>query len=384
MKFKFCFCFSFWIFILVLLLCADNVQAKLYYWNHERLDSIKTFGLSDNVVNRCFELADTYVNNKVLIVTNKVHSFSGNKHNLEGIAPYFWEKKVNGKVQWIAYDGKINPAISKYDNNKIYELETRLRTLSIAYFLSGKSEYFNAYIKQINAWFISSKTKMYPNFDYAQLIPGKNNKKGEPGGLIEAYALNGILESYRLLNSCKHINKRIDKSMKQWFSALALWMTTSENGIAESKTHNNHSIVYYENLINISIFINNDYLLKQALDGLSYAINDQIDENGHQKNELIRAAAYDYSVYNLTHIIDACIIAKNAGYDIYSIHSKKIERAASFLLRYANENKKFPFGNVMSKDYRSIRVQCNRLLRLNSNLPFSRYNPLTSNYYFVQ
>lgn len=361
-----------------------DIHAKLYYWNQERLDSIRAFALNHAVVHECIKYADSYVDKKPLVVTTKKKHFSGDKHNLEGIPPYFWREKNNGKYQWVGHDGHVNPEIKSYDNNKIYELETRLRTLSIAYFLTNDNRYFKAYIKQIKAWFINRRTMMNPNFDYAQFIPGRSILKGEAGGIIEAYALNGIIESYRLVYSVTRIDTRVDVVIKKWFAQLAAWMTTSENGILESRTNNNHSIAYYEDLINIAIFVNDSILLRSSVDSISKKINEQIDDIGFQKNELSRVAAFDYSVYNLTHIIDACLMAKNAGYDLYNPNSTKIERAAILLLDYVNNKKTFPYGNKKISDLRSIRVQCNRLLRLNPKADFTRYNPLTSNYYFVQ
>lgn len=330
------------------LLLNKHLNGGLCYWNITKINSIRN---DSNCAERSkiLTLANKITKSELVCVTNKTHTVSGDKHNYESLASYAWpdSTKVNG-IPWIKRDGQLNPLTHKYDREKMYSLYNNCVILSLAYYITVNRKYYDLYLQQIKLWFLNKETYMSPQFEYSQIYPGHNGYRGNPQGLIEAYELNGVLESIRLVSSVNSkFQHRIEPKIKKWFKKLGYWWSNSEKGKIVSKANNNHAIAYDELYINIAIFTLNKAMLESGMQLFLKHVREQIEPNtGKQPKELNRTRAYHYSVFNLTHMVEIMIMLNNSGLPVDNETYKLVGNAFAYLRSFKGNQSGFPFKNI--------------------------------------
>lgn len=291
--------------------------------------------------------ADAFAKMRPVAVTDKSVTLSGNRHYFEGLSIYCWPNPDNPTGPYIVRDGEPNPEYREYDLPRLEELVKRTSVFSRAYYVTGDERFYEAFCQQIDTWFIKRKTRMVPDFEYNQFIPGRNDGKGNAAGIIDAYNFVNVLEAVRLVESRKSLGRSRTKKLKKWFSNFANWMQTSTMGQQEARATNNHGVAYDITLFAISHYIGNDEICNNIVrDFANRRINPQIMEDGSQPEELKRTKAFNYSVYNLQHLVDFCIIQRNLGNDYINGEGCRIRTAIEYLDQYVGHRDRFPYQEI--------------------------------------
>jgi hypothetical protein len=248
----------------VLVLLSANAQLPtVYISDAKRLADIKMKVQQNDkaivpVITRLQQQADALLEMKPVSVMEK--SFtpeSGNKHDYMSQAPYFWydSSKPNGRP-YLRRDGQRNPEIYKItDRTYLGKLDEACQVLSLAFYFTGNEKYAAKASQLLQTWFLDEDTKMNPNLDFGQAVPGINNGRGI--GIIETIALTGIADAASLLKGASSWTTADDKSLKQWYSQYLNWMLTSKNGKDEHAAKNNHGTWYYAQAIDFALFTGN-------------------------------------------------------------------------------------------------------------------------------
>lgn len=342
---------------------------KPLLWNINRLNYIKQ---NQNKILKVQELlvnANSLIHKAPISVTQKKSSFSNNKHNYESLSSYFWPDPNNPNAPYIQKDGFLNPETKTDDRNRLNEATERIIKFSIAYYITEDIKYYNACIKQIEIWFLKKKTYMNPHLKFAQVIKNYNNNRGQPHGIIDAYVMNDIVESIRLLDYQKGIKKNIKKNLQKWFENFANWLTTDELGIRESKQTNNHSVAYDVLLLNISLFTENQQRANSIITNFKKKRLDiLIKKDGSQPGEQHRTRSYYYSYYNLIHVVDLCQILQSINIDYYLENRNQIDQAFKYLISYFKNRKLYPYTEIgnWNSIVKGIKIECERLNRIAS------------------
>ena len=265
-------------------------------WYVQELDSERSVSNS-KLTKSLRSLGDTHCMESLLMVTDKQSTFAPDNHYYCSMGPYWWpDPEHPGK--YINRDGYINPERSQYDREKLAALTKKSHNLSRAFYLTGDTAYFNTFVKQLQAWFVDKETYMYPNFEYAQVIPGENNNKGRSTGLIDAYDFNTIIESIRLVNSVKRIDKGTMEALQSWFSDFAEWADKGEFSKILHRANNNIGLAYDVTLVNLFLFVGKEKRAKEIVDDFAESrLNKQIMDDGTQPEELKRTNAFSYSTW---------------------------------------------------------------------------------------
>lgn len=348
-------------------LCHHSV-GQVLLWNMKNIQKVKEQVAWPWIRKLCIENANRIILQSPVVLTSKKKSFTDNPHYYTSLGIYWWPNPKGKDFPYVRKDGYKNPEAKDFDAPKLSLLRNNLKYLSLAFYFTEESVYYEKFVEQLDAWFINEDTYMYPNFEYAQVHPGYNANKGNASGLIEAYIFNDVLESIRLVTSIRCINRKHMKGVVSWFYDFADWMQKSEIGIMESKTKNNHAIAYDVLLLNIACFTNNRILEKHIVDSFKICrIDPQIQPDGSQPYELSRNNAFNYSIYNLSHIVDFCIIAENRGRHCYARNLSVLTAAFGYLWQFLGNKDAFLHKELLNWEAceKYLIQEAQRLTRLN-------------------
>lgn len=336
-------------------------------WNMNRLDSIKKNQYKIAGTRALLHEADSLMLEKDIAVTQKSSSINHDKHNYESLSSYFWPNPADSAAPYIERDGLLNPETRKDDRRRLDKAAERIMKFALANYLSEDDKYAEACIRQIRVWFLNKDTYMYPHFKYAQVIKNRNGNKGQPHGIVDAYVMNDILESIRLPGINKMLSKKDKRQLKKWFEDFAIWLTTDDLGIRESKQKNNHATAYDVLLLDLSLFTGNQQRADSIISRFkSKRLATLIMEDGSQPGEQRRTRSYYYSYYNLTHIVDFCKILQSVGMDYYAENKTCIDQAFKYLLSFSENRKQYPYKEIGNWEniVKGLKVECSRLNRL--------------------
>lgn len=317
-------------------------------WNINNLAYVKMHSSNyASFIDGCVRKGKQYAEMEPLSVIAKNKTFAPDMHYYCSMSPYYWPVEENNRVKYVCRDGQGNPEAADYNQWSLSDLATRLQAMSLAYYFTNDSKIYKAFVKQIDVWFSDTETRMYPNFDYSQVIPGNKDSKGTSAGIIEARPLTPIIESICLMNSCRSIGYFRNKRIKKWFSAFLEWMQTSELCKWNYNAENNIGTSYNVTLLRIAIFVNSKELAISLCESFPDRVESQIAPDGKQPLELVRTNAYSYSVHNLWFIVEFCKIAKSAGWtSVYEGCRPRIRAATNYLSRFEGNEGVFPYKQI--------------------------------------
>ena len=362
--------FSFFAFFCILSSCGKNGLNGPLIWNVGRLDSVRKNPEGYRFVRTLLKECDIICKEKPIAITDKQKTFAPNPHYYCSIGTYWWPDSLN-KGQYVNRDGHRNPESQEYDNKRLGDMVNRCKKLSVAYYLKGEQRYYDAFVRQLQVWFVNKETYMLPNFEYAQVVPGRNGNNGRSSGLISIYGFNTVLECIRLVSLKCSLDKTLLSELRTWFKDFAKWADEGKLGNNLRQTNNNIVLAYDVTLVNMFLFGENEQRAKEIADEFAdKRVYRQIDENGRQAEELKRTKAFSYSVFNLTHVMDFCYLVRYWYPDYYQKYGKRVDKAFDFLFYYSANQESFPYKQIVSwrGPVRTLKNQLRRRDRLKGKL----------------
>jgi hypothetical protein len=268
---------------------------------------------------------------------------SGDKHDYMSVGPYWWpdSTKADG-LPYIRKDGQVNPErFTIKDADYHGSLCRDVNLLGLAWYFTGDTKYSDHAAKLLKVWFLDKETRMNPNLNYGQAIPGVTDGRGI--GIIDTHVLARLIDGLQLLKDSKSLSAADYKGIQDWYKAFLHWMRTSPIGLDEADEFNNHGTWYDVQTVSIALFTGQDDLAKQILEEQTKKrIASQLANDGSQPHELARTVSWNYSVMNLQGFFQLAALAENVGVDLWNYTTpdgKSIKAAFTWLLPFAEKKK---------------------------------------------
>ncbi|AMJ88211.1 alginate lyase family protein [Alteromonas sp. Mac1] len=330
-------------------------KGSLAYFNESILDEVKNSTISNNVFESTLALlkenADLFVNKDSYSVTTKTTlPPSGDIHDYWHPAPYAWPNpETSDGLPYIHKDGQRVPGTRmyeeesiKYDRTSLQRLFDETTTLALAGYVFSSDNYLETAYRHIKTWFINPETVMNPNFNFAQVVMGRNDNKGTASGLIEMKDLYFFLDAVRIVKKSKFWQEEDSGVIDKWFAEYYQWLNSSAQGLAETKAKNNHGNSYDLQVFAIASFLGLTNEMYDIYVRAGSRIKSHVELNGEQPHELKRTTTAHYTAFNLHLWISLDTLVQNTlgrsyfnSVQFYGNESMRaLEKASEWVLSY--------------------------------------------------
>jgi hypothetical protein len=286
-----------------------------------KAEYLKSGQKSNDAVARLIAEADEAISRGFYsVMSKKLTPKSGDKHDYMSIGIYWWPDETKpGGIPYIRHDGKINPEANNasFDKQSLTKMGSAVSLSTLAYTVTGEKKYSDFAVRQIRIWFIDPETKMNPNMNFGQAVPGVND--GRKDGIIEGLVFVHVSESATMLHDRKVLSDNEYSKLKQWYTDFLSWLLTSRIGKDESAAKNNHGTWYAVQTVCYALFTGQNREAENILKNyIRPRIEYQIDPYGKMPEELARTRPYHYSLYALNAFALLAKMGENAGIDLWN------------------------------------------------------------------
>jgi hypothetical protein len=287
------------------------------------------------------------------VVDKTLSPASGDKHDFFSFGPYWWPDpaKTDG-LPYIRKDGVHNPASSTdgTDSTRMGKFSHDVTVLALAWYFTGEQKYALKAGELSRAWFLAPETRMNPNLDYGQAIPGRVNGRGI--GIISSRSLIDVMDSLALLQPTEALSDAENAGVRAWYRDYLNWLLNSRNGFEESNAHNNHGTFYSAQVVAYALYTGQQEIAKRELDITKIRrIAGQIDREGKLVAELERTRPSGYVNFALEAFGYLGRYGELTGQKVWEhgedAHS--IAQGYRFVARYVN-GEKWPYPEIDPKE----------------------------------
>jgi hypothetical protein len=291
--------------------------------------------------------ADEALRQRPFSVLDKKKSVAGaDAHDYVSFAPYYWPDpdKPDG-LPYIRRDGHHNRAlVSQGDREHFGDIKSAAYALALGYYFTEKAKYAEHAAVLLRTWFLNPKTRMNPNLNHAQAIPG--GVTGRPTGLIEFRDMPQLVDALGLLETSPAWPEADRRAMRAWLGQYYDWLTTSPIGKGEDKATNNHSTWYDVQVMALALYLGKTGDARRVAEQFGERrLAAQVQPNGSQPRELGRVNSWGYSAFNVSAMLSVAEMAERVGVDVWKFRTadgRSIRAALDYLASYLDGQRPWP------------------------------------------
>jgi hypothetical protein len=278
---------------------------------------------------------------------------SGDKHDYMSLATYWWPDPTRKDgVPYVRKDGNVNPErnTDAFDFVRLDNLSDAVMALGLAWYLGGDSRYADHAAAALRTWFLDGATRMNPNLEFAQGIPGITPGRAE--GLIDTMRIARLLDAVELLRGAEAWTAADEAALKSWCTEFLGWLRTSKIARAEENAANNHGTWYDVQVSRYALFVGKPEIVKALAESARQRrIAAQIEPDGSQPKELARTNTLDYCLFNLRGLFNLASLAGAVGVDLYDYRTsdgRSIRKALDYMVPYADPARHWPGQQIVA------------------------------------
>ncbi|QBY01811.1 glycosyltransferase [Rhodophyticola sp. CCM32] len=281
---------------------------------------------------------------------------SGDPHDYYNPAPYWWPNPAtpNG-MPFIFKDGEripgtrlYEPESDSYDRTRLQRLFDDTTTLALAWVASDQDAYVTHAANLIRTWFIAEDSRMNPHLLYSQVRSQTAHDQGSKSGLIEMKDLYYFLDAVRLVERAGKLDDAEKAALRAWFAEYLEWLQTSEQGMAERVSPNNHGTCYDLQTASIAAYLGDADLLQSTFRTSRERILEQFTNDGQQPHEMKRTQTAHYCCFNLQGWINLANLAEACGDNLWYFEGENgrgLARVFGWLLPHLAQQK-WPYQQI--------------------------------------
>ncbi len=242
--------------------------------------------------------------------------------------------------------------MNDYDSPRFKRLTEATSALALAYYFTARSEYAEHAAQLLRTWFLDSATRMNPNLNFAQEIPGIVDGRGI--GIIDTRAMAQLLDDISLIQGTSSWTAQDSAGMREWMSSYLGWLRTSKNGRDEHDAKNNHGSWYDAQAAAVALFAGRTELARAIIDSSrARRVATQVEPAGRQPLEENRTRSLEYSVMNLEALMQLAELGRIVSVDLWhyeSPHGASIHKALDYLAAFADTSRRWSGAQITPLD----------------------------------
>ena len=295
---------------------------------------------------RVLKLANQYLEDQpVTITAYSAKRSAGGLHDYYSEGDYWWpdSTKPDG-LPYIRRDGMTNPDIFVKHRKVMRRFSIEVGALVSAYLLTGDQKYADAAIRHLRAWFITDSTRMNPNLNYAQAIPGRT--KGRGVGIIDTIHLVEVARAIALLDNAGLFTAGQSSSLHAWFADYNRWLLNSPNGIDERDRENNHGTWWTVQVAEFARLNNDESTMEFCRNRYkTVLLPNQVAPDGKFPLELARTKPYNYSLFNLDGLAMVCQILSTSSDNLWEYSTRdgrSMKKSMEYMYPFIADKSQWP------------------------------------------
>lgn len=275
---------------------------------------------------------------------------SGSKQDYLSLSAYWWPDANSADgLPWQRRDGEVNPASKneQSDGVRLARFTADFQALTLAWYFSGDQRYADKALAMMRHWFIDPASRMHPNLNFAQGIPGRS--AGRHDGVLDGrYFATRVVDALTLLRNAPGWQPADQQAMHLWFSEYLHWLRHNPLALQEAAAANNHGSWYCTQVAGIAWYLGDRETVKAMVELARSKIALQIRADGSQPAELARTRSFHYSYFNLQALTALAQLAGKAGLDDLwhsQQQSGSLLAALDMMAPYSDASKVWPWKN---------------------------------------
>jgi beta-galactosidase len=291
------------------------------------------------------EADDALAASPTTITSSRAKLSEGGTNDFYSNGDYFWpDPSKPGGLPYISRDGQSNPGNFNAHRIAMRKMSDAVAALGAAYQLTGDDRYAAKAAGFLRVFYLDPKTRMNPNFQFAQAVPGRS--PGRSFGIIDGLHMIEVPPAIEAMENSAAFPPAELSGLKDWFEAMAQWMETSQNGRKEATATNNHAVAFCLQLAVFSQFTGNQARLAECRRQFKTVfVPEQMADDGSFPRELARTKPYGYSIFQLDNMAALCRVLSRPDDNLWTFtlpDGRGMRKAMDFLYPFLADKSKWP------------------------------------------
>jgi hypothetical protein len=268
----------------------------------------------------------------------------GGLHDFFSQADYFWPNPENPTGPYISRDGQSNPDNFNEHRKAMIALSIQMPALTAAWMLTHNRQFGVHAADHLRAWFIAPATRMNPNLEYSQGVKGVST--GRSYGIIDTLHLVEVARAASIIAPA-FLSASEQIELKAWFSDYLQWLETSQKGVTEKNSLNNHAVCWALQACEFARLIDDKVTRAQiATQFKEVFLPNQMGPDGSFPKELARTKPYSYSIFNFDAMTMIGQSLLDSGTNLFAFalpDGRGLCKGAAFLYPFLEDRNAWPY-----------------------------------------